>query len=123
MRSLYRHVAAAQGLALAAHSLGALAEDTANAPPPVSTEWMSLILPLLIVVAAGIVALWLIKRRYAGAGGNDALRIRSVLAVGPRERIVVVETERQVLVVGVCPNSMNTLAQWPLDRPASDTRL
>jgi|GEM_PF-6351853 flagellar protein FliO/FliZ len=122
MRNPTRHVAAAQCLALAAYSFNAIAEDAASAAPSLSGEWISLILPLLLVVVAGVAALWLIKRRYAGASGNEALRIRSVLAVGPRERIVLLETERQMLVVGVCPTSMNTLAQWPLDRSASEMR-
>lgn len=122
MKNPFRHVAAAQCLALAAYSFDAVAEDAAGAAPSLSGEWISLILPLLLVVVAGVAALWLIKRRYAGAGGNEALRIRSVLAVGPRERIVLLETEHQMLVVGVCPTSMNTLAQWPVDRAASETR-
>ena len=103
--------------------LRALAQDPANTPPPFSIDVLSLIFPLLLVIAAGIAALWWIKRRYTGLSGGDALRIRSVLAVGPRERIVLLETEKQVLVVGVSANSVNTLAQWPLQEPAGDTVL
>jgi flagellar protein FliO/FliZ len=101
----------------------ALAQDPANTPPSFSIDVLSMIFPLLLVIAAGVAALWWIKRRYAGLSGGDALRVRSVLAVGPRERIVLLETEKQVLVIGVCVNSINTLAQWPLREPAGDTVL
>lgn len=110
-----------QSLALSAFSLSASAQDTPPAPSPLASEWISLMLPLLLVVAAGIVALWLIKRRYSAVGDNGALRIRSVLAVGPRERIVLIETEKQMLIVGVCASSINTLAQWPMQMRRGDT--
>ncbi len=116
MRHLFRCIAVAQSLALSLCPFGVIAQDAAGTAPSITAELASLILPLLVVIAAGVAALWLVKRRYAGAGGNDALRIRGVLAVGPRERIVLVETEKQMLVVGVCPASMNTLAQWPLEQ-------
>lgn len=123
MKQMIRAVAVAPYFALSLYSFGAIAQDAAAAAPSMTADLVSLILPLVVVIAAGVAALWFVKRRYAGTGGNDALRIRSVLAVGPRERIVLVETERQVLVVGVCATSMSTLAQWSQERPKSDTQL
>jgi len=123
MKSMFRRVAVAQCSALSLYSFGAIAQDATAAVPSISADLLSLIVPLILVVAAGFAALWMIKRRYAAMGGNEGLRIRSVLAVGPRERIVLVETERQTLVVGVCATSMNTLAHWSTDHRENDMKL
>lgn len=122
MRNPIRRIFVLSWLLFLSYSLNAFAQEPANAPPSFSMDVLSLITPLLIVIAAGVAALWWIKRRYAGVSGGDALRIRSVLAVGPRERIVLLETERQTLVIGVCATSMSTLAQWPTEPRASDAQ-
>ena len=123
MRPLFRCVAVAHCCAMALCSVGAIAQDAAPAAPSLTADLLSLVLPLILVVAAGFAARWVIKRRYAATSGSDGLRIRSVLAVGPRERVVLIETERQVLVVGVCATSMNTLARWSTESRGSDTKL
>ena len=58
------------------------------------------------------VMLWLLKRRFNVSGASGPLRIRSVLAVGPRERIVLIDAENQSLIVGVTSNRISTLASW-----------
>lgn len=87
----------------------ALAAEPAAATGPDSALY-SLIVPLL-VVAFGVAALWWMLRRNGGRiGSAGPLRIAQVLAVGPRERIVVVEVESQRFMVGVTQSSIALLA-------------
>jgi flagellar biogenesis protein FliO len=70
MRKMFRRIAAALCLALSVHSFSVVAQNAAAATPAISTDWFSLMLPLLVVIATGIVALWLVQRCYAGASGS-----------------------------------------------------
>lgn len=79
----------------------------------------------LIVVVALILALaWLAKRMPVlggGTGSNPALRIVGSLALGPRERVVVVAVGDTQLLVGVGVGGtrvLHTLAE-PLTTPAA----
>jgi flagellar protein FliO/FliZ len=109
-------------LAFAAMPVAAQTQEAAPAAPSFSAELMSLVLPLLVIMIIATVALWLLKRRFSVSTANGPLRIRSILAVGPRERIVLIEAENQSLVVGVTPNRISTLASWPREESASDDR-
>ncbi len=61
--------------------------------------------------------LWLLRRMQnklqAGAGGQRQLRLLETLSVGPRQKIVLMEVDGQRLVVGVSPQQMQALGQWP----------
>jgi flagellar protein FliO/FliZ len=65
---------------------------------------------LLVVLAAVVVFGW-VMRRYASPRGRDAgaLRVVGALAVGQRERVVLVELAGTWLVVGVAPGRVNAL--------------
>ena len=100
-------------LGVAATNAIAQTPDSAPAAPSFSSELMSLVLPLLVVMIIATVALWMLKRRFSVSTSNGPLRIRSVLAVGPRERIVLIDAEGQSLVVGVTSTHISTIASWP----------
>ncbi|MGY1424014.1 flagellar biosynthetic protein FliO [Lysobacter sp. A289] len=76
------------------------------------------VLALLLVVALILGLAWL-ARRMPGMGvagaGNPALRVVGSLALGPRDRVVVVEIGQTQLLLGVGPGGTRTL--HTLDAP------
>lgn len=90
----------------------------APAPLPVSPVSFGGVLQVLfgLAVVLGTVAAsaWLLKRLAPGqvsAGG--AIRLIGGIAVGPKERVVVVEVGDTWLVVGVAPGQVNALHNMP----------
>ncbi len=83
---------------------------TSATPAPVSSL-AQVTFSLALVLAAVFAAAWLLKRvRGVGSGGQDGvLRVVAERAVGPRERVVLLQVgERQVLV-GVANGSVRSL--------------
>lgn len=73
-----------------------------------------MLLGLALVIALLIGGMWLLKKvNGAHKGNNTIVRIVAGTALGPRERVVVVELGQNWLVLGVTPNSINTLAEMP----------
>lgn len=108
-------------LLLAAFSPLALAADAvrqAYVPPPTaavsSGSVLQVILSLLLVLAAVVVVAWILKRiNLPQQGAGNALKVISGVAVGQRERIVLVEVNDTWLVVGVAPGQVNALHSMP----------
>jgi len=108
-------------LAAASSSSYALAAETAARPaytPPApaltSGSILQVILSLLLVLAAVVVVAWVLKRiNQPLQGAGNALKIVSGVAVGQRERIVLVEVNDTWLVVGVAPGQVNALHTMP----------
>lgn len=102
-------------LALAAG--GALAADPAPAfqPSPVSFwSLLQVLLSLALVLGAVVVAAWLLRRFSSGQNlAAGTLRVVGGVAVGPKERIVLVEVGDTWLVVGVAPGQVNALHTLP----------
>lgn len=101
----------------------AIAAPEQPVPPlpatPVSLGGVLQVLFGLIVVLATVAgSAWLLKRLAPGqvsAGG--AIRLVGGIAVGPKERVVVVEVDETWLVVGVAPGQVSALHAMP--RPES----
>jgi len=99
----------------------ALAADAARpayVPPPTaavsSGSVLQVILSLLLVLAAVVVVAWILKRiNLPQQGAGNALKVISGVAVGQRERIVLVEVNDTWLVVGVAPGQVNALHTMP----------
>ncbi|MDP2761067.1 MAG: flagellar biosynthetic protein FliO [Sideroxyarcus sp.] len=98
----------------------ALAADGARAPyvpPPApvsSGSVVQVIVSLLLVLAAVLVVAWLLKRLHLPQqGAGNVLKVISGVAVGQRERIVLVEVNDTWLVVGVAPGQVRTLHTLP----------
>jgi len=84
------------------------------------------LLPSLLAFAAVVAmipaALWLLRRSQSPRSARGPLSVVAGLAVGPRERIVVVRAADRHLVVGVTGQSMTLLAElehWPADAQAA----
>ena len=72
--------------------------------------WPSLVV-FLAVLAAIPLAGWLLRRSQAlGGQAGGALGIGGALAVGARERIVLVRVGRRWLLVGVTPQAISLLS-------------
>lgn len=82
---------------------------------PVSLGGMlQVLLGLAIVLGTVAASAWLLKRFAPGqvsAGG--AIRLIGGIAVGPKERVVVVEVGETWLVVGVAPGQVTALHNMP----------
>jgi flagellar protein FliO/FliZ len=71
---------------------------------------LSLGLGLIAVIAIIFVCAWLVKRMNGLAGANSkAMRIVSVMSVGSRERIALIEVGDKQLLVGITPSAIRTL--------------
>jgi flagellar protein FliO/FliZ len=70
-----------------------------------------------LAVVLGILAasVWLLKRLSSPMRGNALLRVLGVTAVGPRERVVLLEAGEKVLMLGVTPNNVRTLHVFARD--------
>lgn len=85
----------------------AVAEPAAPAP---ESSLLGLVLPLL-TVAFALVALWWVMRRQGGrSAAAGPARIVQIMAVGPRERILIVDHDTQRLMLGVTPTAISLLA-------------
>lgn len=87
-------------------------------PPPtaaVSTgSVLQVIVSLLLVLAAVVMVAWVLKRiNLPQQGAGNALKVISGVAVGQRERVVLVEVNDTWLVVGVAPGQVNALHSMP----------
>ena len=121
-RSLY--VAA---FSLLATPLLSFAADMAQ-PLPVVSPFSSLLrmffgLAVVLVVIAGLV--WGIKKTPLGQAGNaGGLRVVSAVAVGPKERVVLVDVGETRLVLGVAPGHVVRLLEMArpddIEAPASN---
>ena len=83
-----------------------LISGAARAPGTLSTL-VSLGLGLLAVIAIIYGCAWLI-RRMTGMN-NNAIKVVSVMALGARERIAVVDVAGQQLLLGITPGTIRTL--------------
>jgi len=84
-------------------------------PPAVSSGSVAqIIFSLLLVIAAIFLVAWLLRRmNVAQQGGGKLLKVLGGVAIGQRERIVLVEVDDTWLVVGVGPGQIRTLHTLP----------
>ena len=75
---------------------------------------LQIIFSLLLVLAAVVLVAWILKRiNLPQHGAGSVLKVISGVAVGQRERIVLVEVNDTWLVVGVAPGQVRTLHSMP----------
>ncbi|MBS1186280.1 MAG: fliO [Burkholderiaceae bacterium] len=84
------------------------------APPPVSGGFFQVLLGLIVVLGLMAGAAWLLKRFGAPRMASGAVvKVIGGIAVGSRERIMVVEVADQWIVVGITSSQINTLSTMP----------
>ena len=104
------------GWALAQHSAAFAAEQPFAAPesitgaPSAAGGLAQVTLSLMLVLAAVFAAAWVVRRlRNFGRPGSGAINIIADVALGPKERAVLIQVGAQQLLVGVAPGRVNTL--------------
>ncbi len=95
------------------------AETAAAASPPgpdLAVGLGQMAFGLAVVIALLFACLWVIRRLSAPRGSAaSALKVLGAVAVGPRERVVLVGLGDTVLVLGVAPGQVRTLHVLPAD--------
>ena len=77
-------------------------------------SYLQLFSPLVFILLMIAGAAWLIKRLNQPRSLHAKLMtVQSSVAVGPRERIVLLEVADQWLVLGITPGNINTLLTLP----------
>lgn len=71
---------------------------------------LSVSISMFIVVAVIMVLGWFYSRsRMIGGGGSNVINVVATRALGPKERLMVVEVADQQLLVGMTPSGVQTL--------------
>ena len=86
-----------------------------TATPELGASVLQMLFGLAVVIALLFACLWLIRRLSAPRGGGAAIKVLGAAAVGPRERVVLVQLGEQVLVLGVAPGSVTKLHEMKGD--------
>jgi flagellar protein FliO/FliZ len=90
------------------------AGGTAGVPPDLGASALQMVLGLIVVLGLLLGALWLLKRIGQPQGPAAGLmRVVAGVAVGARERVVILELGNSWLVLGVAPGQVTTLAEIP----------
>lgn len=109
----FRCIFAALSLAFGHVAAAAEVSRPAYVPPPPavsSGSIVQIIFSLLLVLAAVVLVGWLLKRmNLSQQGAGNQLKMIGGIAIGQRERIVLVELDDTWIVVGVGPGQIRTL--------------
>ena len=84
-------------------------------------DWVSFVLSFLLVIALLGATLWGLKRfgrmQLQGGAGQSSIKVIDTFSLGARQRIILVEADnRKRILVGVSPQAMSGLGQWPKDQ-------
>lgn len=92
--------------------IGGLTADPGHAS--VFGSLMPLLIGMGVVVLVLGAFLWLVRRRFGPVGAAKIdCSVMGALAVGPRERLVVVRVEGKRLLLGVTGSAINLLCELP----------
>ncbi|MDO8351210.1 MAG: flagellar biosynthetic protein FliO [Gallionella sp.] len=129
--SVLRTLAASATLCASSAAIAIEAGRPALTPPPAavsSGNIVQVISSLLLVLVAILAVAWLLKRmNLAQQGTGNLLKVIGSVAIGQRERVVLVEVDDTWLLVGVGPGQIRTLhtmtktADWQSDSSGSAT--
>jgi len=113
MKTPLRHLTAFCLLLSTSAAMALEGTRPAYTPPPVAVNSSSvaqIIFSLLLVLAAIVAVGWLLKRmNVAQQGTGNLLKVVGSVALGQRERAVLVEIDNTWLVIGVGPGQIRTL--------------
>lgn len=88
--------------------------DNAAAPGVSAGSYLQAMLALGVIVALLVGTAWLARKITGGKGfGQGGMRVVGGVALGPRERIVLVEAGDTWLVIGIVPGQIRTLHTMP----------
>jgi len=100
--------------------LTAHATEAASTGVPAGT-YVQAGLALALIVGVLFGTAWLMRKVTGGKGfGQGGMKIVGGVALGPRERIVLVEVGEDWLVIGIVPGQIRTLHRLPKGNPLVD---
>ena len=83
-------------------------------------DWVLFVLSFLLVIALLGATLWGLKRfgrmQLQNQSGQASIKLIDSFSLGARQRIILVESDDQRVLVGISPQSITGLGQWPRDR-------
>ncbi len=109
----YRHFIS---ILFAVPSIAISAEKTSSSPIDTSTMAIQVVLALGIVTASIFALAWVAKRLgNTHLLHNQKMKLISSMALGTREKMVLVEVDGQKLLLGVTPSNIASLHVFPSD--------
>jgi flagellar protein FliO/FliZ len=116
----------------AAHAAGQaahrFAEPSASQAVPAPAAGLAQVtFALVLVLGAVFAAAWLLRRLrgFGGAKDGNAIAVVAERAVGPRERVVLLQVDGERVLVGVASGqvrALHVLAPQSVARPAGETK-
>jgi len=92
----------------------AFAAGEATTPGVSSGSFIQAFFGLLVIVALLVGTAWFARKLTGGRGfGQGGMKIVGGVAIGPRERIVLVEVGEHWLVIGIVPGQIRKLHTLP----------
>jgi flagellar protein FliO/FliZ len=86
------------------------APEAVTGAPSAAGGLAQVTLSLMLVLAAVFAAAWVVRRlRNFGRSGAGAINIIADVALGTKERAVLIQVGAQQLLIGVAPGRVNTL--------------
>jgi len=96
--------------ATTAATVPATAPVVSSALSGIGGQLLQLVLGLLLVVGLIFVLAWLMRRvQRAGPAGNQVIELVGSRALGPRDRLVLVQVGNEQVLLGVSPGSITAL--------------
>ena len=90
-----------------------LIPSSALAAPDTASSMLTVLLSLGLILGGFIVVAWLARRYLPGMGAQGVVKVVGTTAVGPRERVVVVEVDGTWLLLGVGGGNVRLLHTLP----------
>jgi len=102
-----------------AEEAGKTAQELPARAPDTMGTLVSLGLGLIAVIALIYGCAWIIRRMNGMTGmNNNAIKVVSVMALGARERLALIEVGGQQILLGITPSAIRTL--YVFDEPVVD---
>ena len=86
-------------------------------------EWLSMMASLAVVLVLLAATLFGLKKMGMtnAADGSKKLQVREVHNLGPRQKLIIVKINNEDVLLGVTPQAINRLGNWPDQQSAGDT--
>ncbi len=125
-----RHPCLSSGLAVLAAMSGPLFAATATSPVASAAaapgkdsfigEMLAILLPMVFIIVALVFLLRMLRRRYGLAGRDSPLTVLQILPVGPRERVVLLQSRAgRTFAIGVAAQNVTFITDLDLEDVAS----